>query len=222
VIAAGSSPRTLGGLDERLRSHFQMGLIADLRPPEYDSRLAIVRARVAARGVSVPAAVLEQLARRVSGSVRELEGAVNQLLATAELSRGPLSLGGINAALAALAAPAAARVRPSAGHVLRAVCATFGVSADALAGKRRDREIVLPRQVAMALMRELTGASLSEIGATLGGRDHSTVLHGCEKVAALLAAGDELRTHYGAARQLALEGAAADAASRAAPSAAAP
>jgi len=92
---------------------------------------------------------------------------------------------------------------------LRAVALTFGVPEAALLEKRRDKEVVLPRHVAMLLMRELTGSSLSEIGAALGGRDHTTVMHGCEKIMAAAAADERLRGHMEAARQLAAEVAAA-------------
>jgi chromosomal replication initiator protein len=223
VVTAAVSPRSMVGLDDRLRSHFQMGLVADLGAPGYETRLAILRAKAAARGATLPAASLEQLARRISGSVRELEGALNRVLAAAELSGAPLTIDGVAAALASFSGVAgAARVRPSAAHIVRAVAQTFGVSTDSLTGKRRDKEIVLPRHVAMYLIRETTGASLSEVGMILGGRDHTTVLHGCEKVSALLAADDTLHGHIEATRHLAAELAGAEAAGRAAAAAAAP
>ncbi len=209
VVAAPAPPRALEPLDDRLRSHFQMGLVADLSAPGAESRLSILRAKVAARGATLPAGTLEQLARHVEGSVRELEGALTRVLAPAELSPGPRTGDAITAALASFTdvggGARGRRVRPSAPNVLRAVSVTFGVAEEALVAKRRDKEVVLPRQAAMYLMRELIGASLSDVGVALGGRNHSTVLHGCEKVALLLGTDEGLRRHVDAARCLAQE-----------------
>jgi chromosomal replication initiator protein len=208
VVAADRPPRAIAGLDERLRSVLQMGLVADVGAPEDESRLAILRAKAQARMADLPPAALEHIARRVSGSVRELEGALNRVLAAAELARAPLTLDGIAAALTGVGG---ARVRPGPRPVIEAVAVAFGVPASALLARRRDREVVLPRQVAMYLMREETGASLAEIGAALGGRDHSTVRHGCEKIAAALATDARLREHVAATRHLLVELAAAPA-----------
>jgi chromosomal replication initiator protein len=148
------------------------------------------------RGLTLPPAAFEHLARRVTGGVRELEGALNRVTAAAHLSRAPLTAAAVTAVLNGVVdgqssgVPAAGRgrMRATPQLVLQTVATTFGISPHALVAKRRDREVVLARQVAMFLMREETGASLNEIGATLGGRDHSTVLHGCEKIATALAA----------------------------------
>ena len=212
VASADRAARAIEGLDERLRSCLQMGLVADIAAPGAETRLAILRAKAEARGASLPPAALDYVSRRAGGSVRELEGALTRVIAAAELSRGPLTLDGVAAALSSAVggAPIAGRrVRPAPQHVLRAVALTFGVPEAALLEKRRDKEVVLPRHVAMLLMRELTGSSLSEIGAALGGRDHTTVMHGCEKIVAAAAADERLRGHMEAARHLAAEVAAA-------------
>jgi chromosomal replication initiator protein len=200
VAAADRPPRAVAGLDERLRALLQMGLVAGLALPELESRLAILRAKAEARGVSLPAAALEHVARRVSGSVRELESALDRVLAAAGLARASLAPDGL-AALAGVAV-ASPRPRPTAQQVQQAVALAFGVPAEALLAKRRDREVALARQAAMYLLREETGASLAEIGAALGGRDHTTVLHGCEKIAAALPHDARLREHVAAARHL--------------------
>ncbi len=204
VVAGDQPPRAMTGLDDRLRSWLQMGLVAGMGAPDFEARLALVRQRVEGLRVPLSPAVLEVIARRAPGNVRELEGLVTRVVAAAELSRLPLTLEHVGPLLADVLGPAPvpSRRRATAEQVVLAVATTFGVPVDALKGRRRDKEVVVPRQVAMYLMRHETGASLAEIGAELGGRDHSTVIHGCEKVASALGGDVRLREYVAAARQL--------------------
>lgn len=204
VVAGDEPPRAMTGLSERLRSWLQMGLVAGIGAPDFDTRLTLVRQRAEALRVSLPPPVLEVIARRAPGNVRELEGLVTRVAAAAELSRLPLTIEHVGGLLAEVLGPAPvpSRRRATAEQVVLAVAATFGVPVAAVKGRRRDKEVVVPRQVAMYLMRHETGASLAEIGAELGGRDHSTVIHGCEKVAAALARDARLGEYVAAARQL--------------------
>lgn len=204
VVAGDEPPRAMTGLSERLRSWLQMGLVAGIGAPDFDTRLTLVRQRAEALRVLLPPPVLEVIARRAPGNVRELEGLVTRVAAAAELSRLPLTIEHVGALLAEVLGPAPvpSRRRATAEQVVLAVAATFGVPVAAVKGRRRDKEVVVPRQVAMYLMRHETGASLAEIGAELGGRDHSTVIHGCEKVAAALARDARLGEYVAAARQL--------------------
>ncbi|MDQ3702946.1 MAG: chromosomal replication initiator protein DnaA [Chloroflexota bacterium] len=204
VVAGDEPPRAMTGLSERLRSWLQMGLVAGIGAPDFDTRLILVRQRADALRVPLPPPVLEVIARRAPGNIRELDGLVTRVAAAAELSRLPLTIEHVGALLAEVLGPAPvpSRRRATAEQVVLAVAATFGVAVAAMKGRRRDKEVVVPRQVAMYLMRHETGASLAEIGAELGGRDHSTVIHGCEKVAAALARDARLGEYVAAARQL--------------------
>jgi chromosomal replication initiator protein len=201
VFAVDRPVREIQGLDDRLRSRLQTGLMAHLSPPGWESRLAILRAKAEARGATLPAPVLEHIAHRVTGGVRELESALLRVVAAAELGRGPLTIDGVTATLASVPA-GRPRVRPTLEHVLHAVAAAFGTQTSELVGKRRDKETALARQVAMYLMREETSVSLSEIGDFLGGRDHSTVSHGYEKISHSLRRDERLLAHVEAARHL--------------------
>ncbi|HEU5439569.1 MAG TPA: chromosomal replication initiator protein DnaA [Ktedonobacterales bacterium] len=181
VICSDRPPKAIVSLAERLRSRFEWGLIADIQPPDTETRAAILRAKAEMMGQAVPDEVINFLAGRVQSNIRELEGSLNRLLAFAQLQGLPLTVETVKAALASLANDGRQR-RVSIDEILTAVAEHFRVSAQDLCGKQRDKHIVVPRQIAMYLMRQETEASLLEIGQALGGRDHSTVLHGCDKI----------------------------------------
>lgn len=181
VICSDRPPKAIVSLEERLRSRFEWGLIADIQPPTLETRVAILRAKADMMRRAVPDEVIEYLATRIHSNIRELEGSLNRLLAFSQLQGMPLTIDTAKAALASLATDGRQR-RVSVADVLEAVAEHYRISADDLRGKQRDKHIVVPRQVAMYLMRQETEASLMEIGQALGGRDHSTVLHGCEKI----------------------------------------
>jgi chromosomal replication initiator protein len=212
VVAGDRSPRELAALDGRLRAWLQTGLVAGIGEPDFATRLALVRQRAAALGATLSPAVQEVLARRAPTDARELEAMVTRVVAGAELSGHPLTTEQVSALLVDVLGPvpAPARRRVTADEVLLATAATFGVAVADLKGRRRDREVALPRQVAMYLMRQETGASLTEIGNELGGRDHSTVIYGCERVEHALHTDARLAELVTAARQL-VAGAAASA-----------
>ncbi|HST87862.1 MAG TPA: chromosomal replication initiator protein DnaA [Ktedonobacterales bacterium] len=200
VICSDRPPKAIVSLAERLRSRFEWGLIADIQPPDMETRIAILRAKSAAMGRNVPDEVTNWLANRVQSNIRELEGSFNRLFAFSQLQGLPLTIDTAKAALANLSNDARAR-RVSIPEILEAVCEYYRISADDLCGKQRDKHIVVPRQVAMYLMRQETEASLLEIGQALGGRDHSTVLHGCEKIEREMNDNTPLRKEIGAIRQ---------------------
>jgi chromosomal replication initiator protein len=188
-------------LHDRLRSRFAWGLIADLAAPDLAHRLEILRAKAAAQRVTVPDEVLEVLARPECESVRALEGALTRVLAFAQMARQPLDAALAERALAPLAAEASARTRPiEPARVVAAVARYYGVTAEDLCGKSRRPQMAWARQVAMFLLRELTPCSLLQAGAALGGRDHTTVLHGCVKVGETLAASANKRAEVAAIR----------------------
>ncbi len=204
VICSDRPPAAIVSLEDRLRSRFAWGLIADIQPPDLETRIAILQAKAEGLRRRVPDDVILFLASRVQSNIRELEGSLNRLMAFAELQGAPLNVDTAKAALANLANDGRQR-RVSVADILAAVAEHYHLPADDLRGKQRDKHIVTPRQVAMYLMRQETEASLLEIGQALGGRDHSTVLHGCEKISREINENTGLRKEVLAIRQKLLE-----------------
>ena len=190
VISSDRPPKAMNTLEERLRSRFEWGLTVDIQPPDLETRIAVLRSKAERTGRQVPSEILDSIARQIQSNIRELEGALTRVLAYSELIGQPLSLQLVNVALADLL-PKRNKLEPT--QVLYAVAAAFGIDAKELLGKDRSREIALPRQVAMYLMREEANFSLPQIGEALGGRDHTTVMYGCDKIADLIERDDRLR-----------------------------
>jgi chromosomal replication initiator protein len=160
--------------------------------------MAILRSKAERAGRTMPPELLEMIARRVQSNIRELEGALIRVLALADLSGVPIGPELVESALADML-PKNRRIAPDA--IIDAVVAHFGVDKERMLGRDRSRDIVLPRQVAMYLIREETNASLPEIGAALGGRDHTTVMYGCDKINDLMEQDDNLRRQIMSIRQ---------------------
>ena len=190
VISSDRSPKALVTLEERMRSRFEWGLTADIQPPDVETRLAILRSKAERAGRNVPAEILEMIARQVQSNIRELEGALNRVLAYSDLSGIPLTLELAHNALVDFL-PQTGDLKPD--DVLEAVSRAFGVSNDRLLGRERTREVALPRQIAMYLLREEGGVSLPKIGKLIGGRDHTTVIYACDKVNNLMETDERLR-----------------------------
>jgi chromosomal replication initiator protein len=191
VLSSDRTPRAMHHLHDRLRSRFEWGLMADIQPPDAPHRLDILRAKAATLEVEVPEPVLAAIARHECASVRELEGALTRVLAYAEMLTLSLDADVVGRALTPLRAAGEREVTGE--QILSVVAEHFGVSVEALRGKARDHAIAWPRQVAMYLLREETTASLGEIGRHLGGRDHTTVMHGCAHVSREVTTGDSAR-----------------------------
>ncbi len=196
-------PREIATLEERLRSRFQGGILVDIRPPDFETRVAILRARAEEANVSVPPEVLVYIAERVQTNIRELNGALNRVLARATLIGEPITLGWVRSMLEDMV-PVERALTPEA--IIAAVCAYFHVDRQELLGKSRRRAVAFPRQVAMYLLREETPLSLPQIGEMLGGRDHTTVMHGYEKIARELAQNPTLKKQVDEVRALAERG----------------
>lgn len=202
VLSCDRAPRSLSTLAQRLQSRFSWGLVADIQPPDLESRIAILRTKLAARNViDVPDNVVQLLAERATANVRELEGALNRVLAQADLLRVPVDLALAQAALEPTM-PAGGRRAADTDAVIKAVCQVSGVARRALEGKGRDKRSAAARQVAMYLLREHSDLSLADIGNLLGGRDHTTVLHGHAKITAALPNDPALRQTLDAVREL--------------------
>ncbi len=193
-------PREIATLEERLRSRFQGGIIVDIKPPDFETRLAILRSWAEERGVAVPNEVLVYIAEHITSNIRELNGAFNRVVAQALLIGEAITLRQTSEVLHDII-PTPRAVSPDA--LLRAVAEYYQVDLDDLRGKSRRRTVAHPRQVAMYLLREDAGLSLPQIGDLLGGRDHTTVLHGCEKIARELAQDPHLQRQIEDIRALA-------------------
>jgi chromosomal replication initiator protein len=201
VLSSDRPPKAILTLEERLRSRFEWGLIADLTAPDLETRIAILRAKAEEQAIPVSSDVLEFIARKVVSNIRELEGALNRIVAYASMGAIPITIELAQAVLSnVLYNPKKRQVTPE--RIARAVADYYGVQMDALKGQKRDKAIVVPRQIAMFLMREETDVSLLRIGAELGGRDHSTVLHACDKINREMGVNDELRRELAAVREL--------------------
>ncbi len=201
VLSSDRPPKAILTLEERLRSRFEWGLIADLTAPDLETRIAILRAKAEEGAVPITSDVIEFIARKVVSNIRELEGALNRIVAYASMGAMPISIELAQAVLSnVLYNPKKRQITPE--RIAKAVSEYYGIGLDALRGQKRDKAIVVPRQIAMFLMREETDVSLLRIGAELGGRDHSTVLHACEKITRESAGNDELRREIAAVREL--------------------
>lgn len=200
VISSDCAPKALNPLEERLRSRFEWGLIADIQPPDLETRIAILRSKAERQDLPVPPDVIQYLARRVPSNIRELEGSLNRILAYAQLNERQLSVDLAAAALDSLQGPRQTQLTPQ--SIITTVSKFFGVSMDDLTGKSRDKSIVVPRQIAMYLVREETNASLEQIGQLLGGRDHTTVMHGWDKMSDAVQEDHQLRNDVLAIRSM--------------------
>ncbi len=201
VLSSDRPPKAILTLEERLRSRFEWGLIADLTAPDLETRIAILRAKAEEGAVPITSDVIEFIARKVVSNIRELEGALNRIVAYASMGAMPISIELAQAVLSnVLYNPKKRQVTPE--RIARVVSDYYSVPMDVLQGQKRDKAIVVPRQIAMFLMREETDVSLLRIGAELGGRDHSTVLHACDKINREVAVNDELRREIAAVREL--------------------
>ncbi|NLC33452.1 MAG: chromosomal replication initiator protein DnaA [Clostridiales bacterium] len=184
IISSDRPPKEIARLEERLRSRFEWGLIADIQKPDVDTRCAILRRKATDELIKVGDDVLLLIAQRVDSNIRELEGSLNRLVAYASLSKRDIDM--------PLAEEALREVfhdhQPSSidiEDIIEAVCAYYAVTPEEVRGPRRNQSFTVPRQIVMYLSRKLTSASLPKIGEGLGGRDHTTVIHGCSKIEAL-------------------------------------
>ncbi len=190
VVAGDRPPASIPGMEARLSSRFQWGLTADIEPPDEETRLAILQAKAADQRVDVPTEVLRYLAERIRDNIRALEGCLNRVVAYARLTRSTINLDVAQKALAALSPAAAAPADPQA--ILEAVSEYYSVPLAAITGKSRAKQIAEARHIGMYLLREDAELALKQIGLLLGHRDHSTVIHGVQKISRALIADPRL------------------------------
>jgi chromosomal replication initiator protein len=184
VVSSDRPPRDIPTLEDRLRSRFEGGLMADIQPPDFETRLAILNSKLGANSRLVPDEVCSFIAHKIQKNIRELEGALIRVLAHASISGESIT---VDAAQRILA-----DIIPSGGSrpvTVELICETvadyYNIALEEMKGRRRDKHIVFPRQVAMYIIREETASSLPAIGTAFGGKDHTTVLHACEKITEL-------------------------------------
>ncbi|MBT5434812.1 MAG: chromosomal replication initiator protein DnaA, partial [Rhodospirillaceae bacterium] len=186
VISGDRSPSDLDGMEERLRSRLGWGLVADIHPADYELRLGILETKASQfPDVVVPQRVMEFLAHKISSNVRELEGALNRVLAHAQLVGQPITLDSTQELLRDLLRAQDRRVTIE--EIQKKVAEHFNIRMADMVSARKQRAIARPRQIAMYLAKRLTSRSLPEIGRKFGGRDHTTVMHGVRKVEELMA-----------------------------------
>ena len=190
VISSDSIPKEIPGLEERLRSRFEWGLIADIQPPDLETKAAILRKKAQAEGVQIPDEVSLFIATNVKSNVRELEGYLVRIVAYASLTNQAITLDLAREVLKELVEE---ERTVTSDRIQEVVAEFYRLKARDLLSKSRHKSIVLPRQVAMYLCRTHTNASLPDIGAVFGGKDHSTVIHACAKVRELMAKDEKFR-----------------------------
>jgi chromosomal replication initiator protein len=195
VITSDRQPKSMAKMEDRLKSRFEWGLMVDIQPPDYETRLAILRTKAAQAKTDITTDVLEMLAHEVRQNIRELEGSLNRILAYARLLRAQITPELAQKALKDVGAKA---LPPAGGNyapdfIVSMVADNFALKPDDLTGRKRDRETAQARQVAMYILKQQGRYTLGDIGSTLGGRNASTVSHACEKIARDIAASHLLR-----------------------------
>ena len=181
IICSDRPPKEIETLEERLRSRFEWGLIADIQSPDLETRIAILRKKAEIENLSVPEDVLLFIAKTVISNIRELEGALNRILAFSSLTNKPITVELANEALKDLISKDKPKVI-TAEYILEVVANYFHLKPEELKSSKRTRNIAYPRQIAMYLCRKLTDLSLPKIGEKFGGRDHTTIIHGFDKI----------------------------------------
>lgn len=181
VISSDKPPKAFETLEERLRSRFEMGLPVDISAPDYETRMAILRKKEELEGYNIDNEIIKYIAANIKSNIRELEGALTKITAYSKLYNTDITLEIAEGALKDLITPNAVR-EVTVDLIIEVVAEHFGFKPVDIASQKRNKEIVYPRQIAMYLCREMTDTSLQLIGKALGKRDHTTILHGCDKI----------------------------------------
>jgi chromosomal replication initiator protein len=193
VVTSDRPPKEIPGLEERLVSRFEWGLVTDIKVPDLETRVAILRKKADEDQLVLDDEILEFIAHNCRSSVRELEGATIKLLAYSSLTRREITLDLAQEALGGVLADERPGADLSVEGIRAHVAKNWDVTVEALKSKRRTKEITIPRQISMFLIRELIGLSLADIGRAFGGRDHSTVIHSIQKVEEMMAEDEAMR-----------------------------
>jgi len=199
VVTSDRPPKEIKDLEERLISRFEWGLITDIQKPDLETRLAILKNKAAKDNLSIPEDVLTLVAENVRSNIRELEGSLIRLLAFANLTGGEINVSLAKESLQDFMGKS--RRSSSVADIQKAVAEKFEISVELMKSEKRSSRVVLPRQVAIYLSRQLTDKSLVEVGRQFGGRDHTTVLHACRKIEKLMEEKPEFQRKVAEIRQ---------------------
>lgn len=181
ILSSDKSPKEIITLEDRLRSRFEWGLIADMQAPDIETRIAILRKKAQLENLDVPNDIMVFIAEKIASNIRELEGALNRVIAYSSLTENEITVDLATEALKDILSTNKVRAI-NCNTIQDAVARYFDIRPDDFKSKKRSRDIAFPRQIAMFLCRELTDMSLPKIGQAFGGRDHTTVIHACEKI----------------------------------------
>ena len=194
IISSDKPPKEIETLEERLRSRFEWGLTVDIQSPDYETRMAIHRKKEEMEGYNIDNEVIKYIATNIKSNIRELEGALTKIVALSKLGTNrDITIELAEEALKDLISPNAAReVTPE--SIMQVVCDHFGITQLDIASQKRSRDIVIPRQIVMYLCRDMTDTPLQTIGKYMGGRDHTTIIHGAEKIAHDMEKNESLRS----------------------------
>ena len=191
IISSDKPPKDFETLEERLRSRFEWGLSVDIQPPDYETRMAILRKKEELEGMNIDNEVIKYIATHINSNIRELEGALTKIVAMGRLDNREINLQLAQDVLHDLISPAApSQITPE--LILQVVAEHYGLSSDDLIGQKRTKEITYPRQIAMYLCSILTDSPLIQIGKSFGGRDHATIVHGSKKISMDIKSNSEL------------------------------
>jgi len=192
IISSDKPPKDIETLEARLRSRFEWGLIADISSPDFETRMAILHKKEENDGYNIDNEVIKYIAMNIKSNIRELEGALNKLVALSNLENREITVALAEEALKDIVSPDEKKeITPS--FIISIVAEHFHVTSDDIKGNKRNSEIVFPRQVAMYLCNTMTSVGLKKIGSEMGGRDHSTVLHGSKKIETEIKSSDSVR-----------------------------
>nr|WP_239480641.1 chromosomal replication initiator protein DnaA [Parashewanella hymeniacidonis] len=194
ILTSDRYPKEIDGVEDRLKSRFGWGLTVAIEPPELETRVAILMRKAEESGINLPDEVAFFIAKRLRSNVRELEGALNRVIANANFTGRPITIDFVREALRDLLALQEKLV--TVDNIQKTVAEYYKIKMADMLSKRRSRSVARPRQVAMALAKELTNQSLPEIGDAFGGRDHTTVLHACRKIAQLREESHDIKEDY--------------------------
>ncbi|MGI5920331.1 MAG: chromosomal replication initiator protein DnaA [Syntrophomonadaceae bacterium] len=181
VISSDRPPRNIPTLEDRLRSRFEWGLITDIQPPDLETRIAILRKKAQTENINIPYDILDYIANYIESNIRELEGALIRVVAYATITKLPLNMNTASEALKDILPPPRPK-KITIEQIQKAVASYYNLELTELLSKKRNKQLVYPRQIAMYICRKLTDASFPQLGDQFGGRDHTTVMHATEKV----------------------------------------
>ena len=192
IISSDKPPKEIETLEERLRSRFEWGLTVDIQSPDYETRMAILRKKEELEGYNIDNEVITYIATNIKSNIRELEGALTKVMAYSRLNKCEINLKMAEEALKDIISPGAQReVTPE--LIIQIVAEHFGLTPQDIASQKRTKEIVYPRQIAMYLCRDMLATPLQTIGSFLGGRDHTTIIHGADKISSDLKKDETLK-----------------------------